>query len=100
MSSPFPVRLQGQLIKRIDQIAAQSGLTRSDIIRLCLNRFLEDFEANPAELMNRDWSQVLNKFDGRKNRGGEAVQTAMLNDAPNAPNAEPLTDRPGTQTPR
>jgi len=79
MATPLPVRLTDSLISRIDSVAIKAGLTRSDVIRLCLSRFLDDFDAAPEELLKRDWSSVLDQYDGRKTRYTAAPPEAADN---------------------
>lgn len=64
-SKPIPVRLTPDTIARLDGVAGVAGLDRSDVIKLCLSRFLDELDANPAELLNRDWKSLLKKQDGR-----------------------------------
>ena len=63
-SRPIPVRLKEDVIRRLDAVADAASLDRSDVIKLCLKRFLDELDAKP-EMLLRDWSGILKTLDGR-----------------------------------
>lgn len=66
---PIPVRLSDEQIARLDVATRRMGLeNRSDIIKLCLNSFLDCFDKHQTACLPLDWPRILANLDGRSNR--------------------------------
>ncbi len=66
---PIPVRLQGELLERLDRAAAMTHLTRAAIIRVCLESWLDYTTGKePHDLPLTAWTERLRTVDGRRGR--------------------------------
>ena len=64
-TKPIPVRLDDDLIARLDLIAKRIGTTRSSVIRMLVSSWVESFERDGASALPMDWEAVMLQLDGR-----------------------------------
>jgi hypothetical protein len=74
-SRNIPIRLTGDVIKRIDRIAERFGMTRSGVVKFCTQSFLEEFESSGKSALPINWREILHNLDGRVSRHRQS-QTA------------------------
>ena len=66
---PTLVRLQPDMIARLDSVSAKMGLfNRSAVIKFCLLTFLAHFEKHGQSVLPVDWREILKETDGRTYR--------------------------------
>lgn len=111
-TKPIPVRLDHDLIKRLDRAAERLGNTRTGVIKLCLTAFLDHFEAEGAASLPLNWAEIVAYWDRRtrRSRGDEPSPSVfpevkdaghILNEPagskpPNKPPVQPTEDSPRT----
>lgn len=64
-TKPIPVRLEDELIKRIDLAAAKMGTNRAAMIRFLVKTFIDDFEQRGLKSLPHDWQEIMRFQDGR-----------------------------------
>ncbi len=65
-TKPIPVRLDTQIIARLDAAAKRLGNNRAGIIKLCVSTFLDHLEAHGGRMaLPPDWEDILSRLDGR-----------------------------------
>lgn len=65
-TKPIPVRLDTQIIARLDAAAKRLGNNRAGIIKLCVSTFLDHLEAHGGRMaLPPDWEEILSRLDGR-----------------------------------
>jgi hypothetical protein len=65
-TKPIPVRLDTQIIARLDAAAKRLGNNRAGIIKLCVSTFLDHMEAHGGRMaLPPDWEEILARLDGR-----------------------------------
>ena len=89
-SMAIPVRLDHEVVKRLDEAAQRLGNTRAGIIKLCVVAFLDYFEETGSVSMPLNWNDMAKYLDRRtvRSRGakpGSSFSTAadsgyMFND--------------------
>lgn len=66
---PIPVRLSFEMIKRLENAAKKMGLSsRTAVLKMCVESFLEDFEENGVAGLPLNWRQIIHDLDGRSQR--------------------------------
>lgn len=65
-AKPIPVRLDEETIERLKKVTELMHLkNRSDVIKICINAFLDYFEKNGEAVLPLDWKEILRNKDGR-----------------------------------
>ncbi len=79
VTKPIPVRLDHDLIKRLDEAAERLGNTRTGVIKLCLSAFLDHFEATGTASLPLNWREIVEYWDRRtrRSRGNEPRPSAF-----------------------
>ena len=73
ITRPIPVRLDDDLIHRLDRAAERLGNTRAGVIKLCLAAFLDHFEnAGGVASLPLNWRDLVAANDGRTRQGKES----------------------------
>ena len=68
-SMPIPIRLSFDMIKRLEDVAIKMGLSsRTAVLKMCVQSFLEDFEKNGVAGLPLDWRRIIHELDGRSQR--------------------------------
>ena len=100
ITRPIPVRLDDDLIRRLDAAAQRLGTTRAGVIKLCLTAFLDHFEsAGGVASLPLNWREMIAANDGRTRRSKESKP--IFSDQPTGPLQ--LNERaaaPATQAPK
>ena len=66
---PIPVRLSFEMIERLENAAKKMGLSsRTAVLKMCVESFLEDFEKNGVAGLPLNWRQIIHDLDGRSQR--------------------------------
>lgn len=84
-TKPIPVRLGEDVIQRLDVAAGRIGSNRASVIRMLINKWLEDFERGGKASLPPDWEQIMNQLDGRST---DARNVAEMPQAPSSMVAE------------
>jgi hypothetical protein len=64
---PIPVRLENELIARLDKASKRLGNNRAALIRFCVDSFLSYFENNGGVAsLPPNWRELFDAQDGRR----------------------------------
>lgn len=64
-TKPIPVRLENDLIERLDRVANQIGSNRSAVIRFLVSSWVDEFERTGHAILPPNWEEILAALDGR-----------------------------------
>jgi len=65
-TKPIPVRLDPNVIDRLDRAATRLGTNRSALIKFCAETFVSHFErAGGIASLPPNWKELLRQLDGR-----------------------------------
>ena len=64
-TKPIPVRLEPQLIRRLDVTAHKLGSTRATLIKYCACSFLEEFTKRGMSMIPSDFDVIIAGLDNR-----------------------------------
>jgi metal-responsive CopG/Arc/MetJ family transcriptional regulator len=64
-TTPIPVRLSPDLIKRLDDVAERIGSNRAAVIRFCIQTFVEHLEKNGRMALPPNWLEIIAAMDNR-----------------------------------
>jgi hypothetical protein len=76
-TKPIPIRIAGDVLPRLDEVAKQLGTNRAALIAFCAKTFLEDFERHGKSMMPMDWKTILERLDGRTKESHEVGRPEM-----------------------
>jgi hypothetical protein len=90
---PIPVRLNGELIARLEAVATRLGTSKSALIRFLAKSFVDHFEANGGLVsLPHNWEAILREQDGRSE--GQKSRFPHLRAAEKAPRYNAKKKRP------
>lgn len=71
---PIPVRLDEDLIVRLDEVARRIGSNRAAVIRFCVQTFVEHVAAQVRAPLAPDWYEIIRRIESREplSRGAPA----------------------------
>ena len=82
----LPVRLPQDIISRLDALAERIGSNRSQVIRVCIQSFVEEFERTGKAMLPPNWRELLSEFDKRtvasRTRYPSPTRSLALNERP------------------
>lgn len=88
VTKPIPIRLGGDLISRLDDVASRMGTNRTAIVRVCVQTFVEHFEKRGKAALPPNWEELLAASDNRtiesRNRYPEHVPSNMILNHPSS----------------
>jgi len=65
----IPIRLTPEMVDRLDRAARRACLSnRTEVIKLCINSFLDYFETHGSATLPPDWEEMLRDLDGRRKK--------------------------------
>lgn len=63
---PIPVRLSDEMIHRLDAAAGKLHSNRANLIRFCLDTWLDHHATHGEAVLPPDWEQLQAEYDGRR----------------------------------
>ena len=64
-TKPIPVRLSGEITKRLDDAAVKIGNNRAGLIRLLIDSWLADYEKHGETILPPKWKEIMEASDHR-----------------------------------
>lgn len=100
MSKPIPVRLDENLIRRLDAIATRIGSNRAAVIRMLVQIWVEDFEKRGQAALPVNWRGIMDGLDARRTPPAivpfSSSRVAETNESPPAADRNPVKYKPHT----
>ncbi|MGF1656874.1 MAG: hypothetical protein ACFCU3_07855 [Verrucomicrobiales bacterium] len=84
LGKQLPIRLELDVERRLEKVAAESGTTKSALIRFLAKTFVDQVERNGQVILPIDWAVLLPAADGRSSKAaatageGEKLKSKKL----------------------